>query len=186
VTYRHSGRAEEVGFELPPQFLELNVFRKSGIVDQHVAASVIARHDVYNDSDVQKFSDVERSGIDPVRHADLSRFLIGLCGRARTRRAATTAYPASRQFDGGEQSEAARAVGKEERSVPARTGRFRGDFRPRSRGGNVRQRKPTLGFAEFLPNMPGAMKNRENAGTGRLIVGKLTDTNCLLPPRKRP
>ena len=95
----------KIGFELPPQFLGLNVLRKSGFVDQHVDASVIARLGIDNGSDCSEVSVVERSGIAPIRNPDsISR---------------------PRQFDGGEESEAAPAVGDE--GYPFRHGRvFRG------------------------------------------------------------
>ena len=73
---------------------------------------------------------------------------------------------------------------------PFRHGRFFHEWisvcAPGGGFGNVRKRKQVR-----MLGVPGkyarcSPKNRKNAGTGRSIVGKLTDTNCLLPPRKRP
>lgn len=138
-SFHHSDRAREVRFELPPQYLELNVFRKSGhgksgIVDQPVGASVIARHGVYNGSDVQKFWTSSGSGIDPVRNADFGRALIELGDRPRARGVARLHIPLF-----------ANSVAVRSLMPPELSAR-------RAVSANVRKPQP----AEFLVNMPDA------------------------------
>ena len=68
-SFGHRNRAEEIGFELEAQFLELDVFGKSGngeprVVDENIHAAVVAEHGVDDARNALKFRYVKFADVD--------------------------------------------------------------------------------------------------------------------------
>ena len=114
----HGNGAKEVRFQLQPQFFQLDIFgearhRESGVIDQHVDASVIAHYGVYNSSDVPGVRNVKRADIDLIGDSRGCCGLVELCTAAEIAHRGNHVVSRTRQFDRREEPKAARTSSDE-------------------------------------------------------------------------
>ena len=115
---RHGDSAEEIGLELSPQFVELDVFGKPGygesrIVDENVQPSVVAYDGLDEALDGLEPGDVESANVDARGHSRRGDCLIQTLAPPHIAHGGHYAESGFRQFDRGQQSEAARCAGNQ-------------------------------------------------------------------------
>ena len=114
--------AEEVSFELLPQFVELNVFgetrhSEAGVINQHIEATVIANKLLCKCGHGRELAYIQALDIELVAHSRGGCSLVETIAPPQIAHAGNDFETVIRQFDGGQQTDAAGGASDESNFV---------------------------------------------------------------------